>query len=485
MCVRTYWRKSSGVTAVLSYSADAQFLGYAMAISIGSGVLVSLPAALWMTRSNINHTLNDNGRGVAGGGRAKRFADLLIAAEIALALIVLTGAGLMARSVFNVYAANIGINAKNVLTMSMYIPREHYPDSRRAGLFFRRLVARLEAVPGVQSVALASVPPTEAAARAPYEMANASPFEEGSQSTVAQMTVSPGYFRTLEASIVSGREFSELDGPSSALVGIVNQSFVRRHSPMEPVLGKRLRLFQDGKPQAWFTIVGIASDIVQDDRTRQNAEPLVYVPYQQRPQQNMFVFARTRVDPAALATEFSAQVYAMDANLPVPALMPLADRFARAYGFERNMTAVFMVFAAIALLLAVVGLYAIVAHSVRTRHSGDWHSESNGRNHMADPWSRAESSGCSAGGGTDDRSVGVGCTGARLGADSRKSVCGRSSHTGCRRVCFVGLCCCRLPPARSACPANRSGDRSAARVTRTVMLSPATNWERLTRTYSG
>ena len=159
--------------------------------------------------------------------------------------------------------------------MSMYIPREHYPNIVEQVLFFRRLVARLEAVPGVQSVALASVPPTEAAAHAPYEIANASPLEEGSQSTVAQMTVSPGYFRTLEASIVSGREFSELDGPSSTLVGIVNQSFVRRHSHMEPVLGKRLRLFQDGIPQAWYTIVGIASDIVQDDRTRQNAEPLV------------------------------------------------------------------------------------------------------------------------------------------------------------------------------------------------------------------
>jgi len=368
-CVRAYvLAQKGGGTAVLISSADAQFLGYTTVISIASAVLVSLPAAVWITRFKINNTLNDNGRGVAGGGRTKRVADLLIAAEIALALIVLTGAGLMARSVFNVYAAHIGINAKNVLTMSMYIPREHYPSIVEQVLFFRRLVARLEAVPGVQAVALASVPPTEAAAHAPYEIASASPLEEGSQSTVAQMTVSPGYFRTLEASIVSGREFSELDGPSSTLVGIVNQSFVRRHSHMEPVLGKRLRLFQDGIPQAWFTIVGVASDIVQDDRTRQHAEPLVYVPYQQRPQQNMFVFARTRVDPAALVTEFSAQVYAMDANLPVPALMPLTDRFARAYGFERTITAVFVVFAAIALLLAVAGLYAIVAHSVRTRH---------------------------------------------------------------------------------------------------------------------
>lgn len=368
LCVRAYvLTQVSGVAAVLRYTADAQLLGYTVVISIGSGVLVSLPAALWMTKSNINHTLKDNSRGVAGGGRTKRFADLLIAAEIALALIVLTGAGLMARSVFNVSAADIGVNTTNVLTMSMHIPREQYPGSVQQITFYRRLVARLEVVPGVRSVAIASVPPTEAVAHAPYEVANASSIEEAAQPAAGHMAVGPGYFRTMEASIVSGREFSDLDGPSSALVGIVNQSFVRRHWPTEAALGKRLRLFQDGKPQAWLTIVGIASDIVQDDRTRQDAEPLVYVPYQQRPQQNMFVFARTRVEPAALATEFSAQVYAMDTNLPVPALMPLADRFARAYAFERNMTAVFMVFASVALLLAVVGLYAIVAHSVRTR----------------------------------------------------------------------------------------------------------------------
>lgn len=367
LCVRAYvWAQASGITAVLGYSADAQLLGYAVVISIGSGILVSFPAALWMTRSNVNDTLKDHGRGVAGGGRAKRFAGLLIAVEIALALIVLTGAGLMTRSVLNVYTANIGVNSTNVLTMPMYIPGEQYPGSARQISFYRRLVARLEVVPGVQSVALASVPPTDTAMHSPYDMANTLSVDERAQSTVGQMTVSPGYFRTMEATVVSGRDFNDLDGPSSAPVAIVNQSFVRRNSPTEPVLGKRLRLLRDGNPQA-FTIVGIASDIVQSDRTRQDAEPLVYLPYQQRPQQNMFVFARTRVDPGALATEFSAQVYAMDPHLPVPAVMPLVDRFARAYQFERNMTSVFVLFASLALSLAVVGLYAVVAYSVRTR----------------------------------------------------------------------------------------------------------------------
>jgi ABC-type antimicrobial peptide transport system permease subunit len=133
-------------------------------------------------------------------------------------------------------------------------------------------------------------------------------------------------------------------------------------------LGKRLRLFISGKePTPWLTVVGVVSNIVQNDRTRQVFDPLVYVPYEQRPQPNMFAFARTSVAPRSLATAVRRQIYAMDPYLPVPALTPLAERFDRAYAFERNITVLFLVFAVVALLLASVGLYATISHSVRKR----------------------------------------------------------------------------------------------------------------------
>jgi putative ABC transport system permease protein len=366
-CVGAYVSAQAGTaTAALSYTADMQLILYAVVISVVAGSVVCLPAALWMTRPSTNHILKDDSRGVAGAPRTKRWADVLIAAEIALALVVLTGAGLMARSVFNVYTANIGVNPTNVLTMSMYVPPESYPGKAEQISFYQRLAARLQGVPAVQSVAIASVAPTDRAAHAPYAIGKASLTDKGAQPTVGRMIVGPGYFKTMEASIVSGRDFDDFDDSSAAPVAIVNQSFVRQHSAAEPVLGTRIQLLQDANPQS-FTIVGIASDIVQSDRTRQNVEALVYVPYLQRPQPNMFVFARTRVEPAALATAFATQVDAMDANLPVPGLMPLADRFARAYRFERNMTTILVGFAALALLLAVVGLYAVVAYSVGAR----------------------------------------------------------------------------------------------------------------------
>jgi putative ABC transport system permease protein len=367
LCVRAYVSAQAGaLTAGWSYTADAQLLAYAVGLSIGAACLVSVPAALWITRSNINSTLKHDDRGVVGGGGARRFAALLIAAEIALALIVLTGAGLMARSVVNVYTARIGVNAANVLTMSMYVPGESYPDGAAQMAFYQRLADQLKGVPGVESVAIASVAPTDRAAHVPYAMGTAVPVDEATQSTVGRMTVGAGYFQTMQASVLSGRDFNDFDGSTGEAVAIVNQAFARRHATASPLIGKRLQLFQDGAAQS-LTIVGVASDIVQSDRTRQDVEPLVYVPYLQRPQPNMFVFARTRVEPASLATAFSAAVYAMDPSLPVPGLMPLRERFARAYRFESTTTTILASFAALALVLAVIGLYAIVAHSVRAR----------------------------------------------------------------------------------------------------------------------
>ncbi len=366
LCVRAYVSAQAGaVTAVLSYTADTQLLAYAISLSTIAACLVSVPSTLWMTRSALNATLKHDDRGVAGGRGAKRFAHLLIAAEIALALIVLTAAGLMTRSVVNVYTANIGVNSGNVLTMSIYVPGESYPGGAEQISFYQRLADRLKVVPGVQSVAIASVAPTDRAAHVPYAMGTAA-VDEGTKSTVGRMTVGPGYFQTMQASVISGRDFNDFDGSSGEAVAIVNQSFARRHATANPVIGQRLQLFQDGASQT-IAIVGIASDIVQSDRTRQDAEPLVYVPYLQRPQPNMFVFARTLVEPASLSTAFSAVVYAMDPSLPVPGLMSLRDRFARAYRFEGNATTVLVSFAVLALLLAVIGLYAIVAHSVRAR----------------------------------------------------------------------------------------------------------------------
>ena len=360
---------SGNTTRVLSYTMDYPVLAYLIAISIGTGILVGFAAASRLTKLDVNGMLKDGSRGVAGERRGRRLSSVLVGGEVALAVVLLTGAGVMIRSFVNVYTADMGVSTGNILTTSLYISPDDYPTVEARISFYDRLKARLEALPGVESAATASVPPTEDAGLAPYELAGATPAVDESRPTVPALIVSPDYFRTLGAAIRFGREFNDFDQASAPPVVIVNQRFANGNWPGENPVGKRLRLFREGRPEAWLTVVGVASNIVQNDATRQDFEPLAYLPYRQRPQPqgNMFVFARTRVPPESLAAALRREVNALDPALPVPVLMPLAERLHQASAFQRNVSVLFLIFAVIALLLASVGLYAVIAHSVSRR----------------------------------------------------------------------------------------------------------------------
>ena len=189
---------------------------------------------------------------------------------------------------------------------------------------------------------------------------------------LSELTVGPTYFRTLGAPVLSGREFNDADGTSGAPVVIVNQQFASTHWPRENPLGQRLRLFADQAPEEWLTVVGVAHNIVQNDRTRQTFDPLVYVPYRQRPARSMSVIARTRVLPESLGTAFRREIQAVDSDLPVFGPFTLAERLEATYWSSGLYGVLFLIFATIALLLASLGLYAVIAHSVsvRTRELG-------------------------------------------------------------------------------------------------------------------
>ena len=254
----------------------------------------------------------------------------------------------------------------NVLTMSLYVPPERYTSTEGRISFYRELRSRLQAVPGVESVAFGTAAPTDAVPRVAYELADTPTVEK--RSTGAESVVSTTYFQTLGVRVIAGRRFDDLDRGSSLPVVIVNQAFASRHWPGEDPLGKRLRLFgSESESSPWLTVVGVVSNVVQNDRTRQAFDPLVYVPYEQHAQPNMFAFVRTNVAPANLAAAVRREIYAMDPRLPVPALWPLTERFDRAYGFERNVASLLLFFAGVALLLASVGVYTTISFATTRR----------------------------------------------------------------------------------------------------------------------
>jgi putative ABC transport system permease protein len=213
---------------------------------------------------------------------------------------------------------------------------------------------------------MANTLPTWQTSRLEYEMAADQPARERGRPKLPVITISPGYFQTLGVQLLAGRDFNDRDGASAPPVAIVNERLASKFWPGEGALGKRLRLFEGNAPAAWLTVVGVASNIIQNDETRQKFDALLYLPYRQRPGAAMWLMGRTAVLPAGLTNDFRRQVQALDPDLPVYGPFPLFDRL-EVFWDNRFYGILFLIFAAIALLLASVGLYTVIAHSVSQR----------------------------------------------------------------------------------------------------------------------
>jgi putative ABC transport system permease protein len=272
----------------------------------------------------------------------------------------------MIRSFLNIYAADRGFKQDNILTGLVSLPNARYPRAEDQILFYDRLKARLEAAPKVDSVAIAGQIPGWNAALLPYELDGEE--DDNRRPMVSALVVGPGYFRTLGSRVFLGREFNDFDRAAGVRAVIVNQRFASQHWPRQNPLGKRLRLFKGKMPEDWLTVVGVAPNIAQNDAAAQQPDLLVYLPYRQRPAGAMWVLVRTRVSPSGLTNAFRREVQALDSQLPVAlGPIPLAERPSPSYRYRGFTAVLFLIFAAIALGLAWVGLYAVVAHSVGRR----------------------------------------------------------------------------------------------------------------------
>jgi putative ABC transport system permease protein len=356
-----------GKPAWMIFTLDARALAYLAAISLGTGILFGLVPALRLARVDVHAALKDGTRGAGTGARHRRLAAALVVAELALAVVLLAGAGLMIRSFLNVYRAPLGVNSANVLTMRLALPAARFGAPDRQIAFYERLKPRLEAVPGVTTVAIGTTLPTGGSMSLPYELDGAAPVEPQRRPTLSAIVISPEYFRVWEVRPVRGRAFTETDGVVGPPVVIVNQAFASKFWPGEDPLVKRLRLFSGPTAEPWLTVVGVVPNIVHNDISPRKIDPVVYLPYRQKPMPGIAVLARTSVPPGTLSTAFRREVQAIDADLPIFNLWTMAERLQRNYSFTAVIGTLFAVFAALALLIASVGLYAVIAYSVSQR----------------------------------------------------------------------------------------------------------------------
>ena len=275
---------STWFDGMLDYTMDYRVFVYLVSVSIGSGLLFGLAPAARLGKLDVNGALKDATRGATGGRRGKRLSGLLVVAEVALAVVLLAGAGVMIRSFLKIYMADIGVEAENLLVTRVSLPPARYADAESRTAFFDSLVSRIDALPGVESIALANTIPTDRLGRVAYEVptSNDAVTDDQQRPTVSTLVAGPRYFATVGAQVIAGREFTEFDGASAASVAVVNERFASGTWPGEPAIGKRLRLISDASAD-WMTVVGVVGNIAQNDRMRQTIDPVVYLPFQQSP----------------------------------------------------------------------------------------------------------------------------------------------------------------------------------------------------------
>ena len=350
----------------LDFSMDYTVFAYLSAVTIGAGILFGLAPALRLSKVDVHAGLKDGGRGASGGARGGYLAGLLVTGEMAATVVLLVGTVLVVRTLVGLYRSQVGVNTANVLTMHLDLPTRKYPRANDWILFYERLQTRLKTVPGVATAAIVSTLPGHDGMDIAYELEGAGPVDTSRRPEGRGMVVGAGYFHAMDARPLVGREFTDTDGVAGSPAVIVNHRFAADVWPGRNPIGRRLRIIEDGAPQAWLTVVGVVPDIWQND-LRHEFQPLIYLPYRQKPLPDMSVVARTLVPPGTLAPSFRREVQATDDSLPEDALRTLDEALELQDWTPRVFGAMLVIFTAIAMLLASVGLYAVMAHSVNRR----------------------------------------------------------------------------------------------------------------------
>ena len=342
---------------------DGGVLAFTLLISIFAGLVFGLIPALQVSRPDLNTVLRSEGRGSTSGRRHNILRNALVVSQVALSTVLLIGAGLLVRNFVDLSTGNPGFDRQHLLTLAITLPTARYPDSPRRVAFFDELLRQVRSLPGVVAAAGSTALPVN-----PQRFSMALPEGQAMVPLAVRPIfnleqITPGYAAAMKIPIVGGREFTERDDAKAARVVMVNQALARRYWPNESAVGKRILV---GRATAYSEIVGVLGD-VPNQAVGTDPQPEFYLAFAQTPSATQNLIVRTQGDPRSVVGAVRSRVLALDRDQPVTGIQSMEEVMEAGAAQPRFTTYLLGGLSATALLLAIVGIYGVIAYSVAER----------------------------------------------------------------------------------------------------------------------